>query len=192
MFTGAISQTHSRTNHATGTQRSGYGYLKPKLMTNVTPDNVEAARAALDHMLSEVAAKSAELLAPLKELSSQQKAAVLMLGMLIRDLGLAIQPPTDPKPETLRELKQALNQVLRPLGTIVTSTDPCNQKSIDYAYAVKKCRDAGKLEDECLESQIAAVAALKCRIREIELMRSAIEKLLAHQDSPSPFIWHAA
>ncbi len=147
------------------------------------------ARESLAQSLLEIASAMRDLLAPIKTLTNEQKNAVFILGLLIRDMSLAIQPPTGVETKVLDAIRSGLNDALKPLGTIVSSLDPCLKATFEYAGAFQKCRNEGRSEDECLECWEPAALALTCRMKEIELMRNVIAKLLSKQSPPRPAPW---
>lgn len=147
------------------------------------------ARKSLSHSLSEIASATQEILAPLSTLTKEQKDAVFMLGLLIREVSMAIQPPAGLSAKVLNHLRSALNDSFKPMGTIVASNDPCLKATFEYAAASQRCQDEGCSDAQCFESWGPAASVIRCRIKEIELMRNVIASVLSRRSPPTPVPW---
>ena len=147
------------------------------------------ARKSLEKILSQVAGATGKLLETLKELSDEQRDAVVILGMITQGIALAKRPQTNMSENILIQLKEEIDGICPPLGKLAISKDPCFEATVSYVSALKKCEDEGRDEDECYDAWGPGYAAVMCTMKMIEEMKREIGTLLNGQRPPKPIPW---
>ena len=147
------------------------------------------ARKSLEKNLSQVVGATSKLLAPLKELSEEQRDAVVMLGLLVDVMSLAKRPTARLSEGVMMQFKEQVDGICPPLGEVAIATDPCMDSTTSYLSALKKCDDEGKSEDECPDSWGHGAAAVMCTMEKIETAKREIEVLLRRHEPPKPIPW---
>ena len=147
------------------------------------------ARKSLEKNLSHVVGATSKLLAPLKELSDEQRDAVVMLGLLVDVIALAKRPTAKLSEGILMQFKDQVDGICPPLGEVAISKDPCLESTVSYVSALKECQDEGRDEDECPKAWGPGGAAVMCAMEKIETAKHEIGVMLGRQEPPKPIPW---
>jgi len=147
-------------------------------------------RKSLKKNLSHVANATSKLLKPLKNLSSEQKDAVVILGLIMQSITSAKQPPVRMSNKVvLTQFREILDGICPPLGTVVITRDPCIDATVSYLLALKDCEDKGRKEADCPEAWEPGAEVSMCALKMVEEVKVEIGTLLRKRKHPMPIPW---
>lgn len=152
-------------------------------------NKLQEARGSLAQSIDQIVNATPQFLEPLKDLSADQKGAVVILGMLVQSIALAKRPHTKVSEISLATFQREVDGICPPLGKIAIAEDPCFDATVSYISALKDCEDEGRDEEDCPEAWGPGAQAVMCAMEKINEMKRGIGELLGRQDPPKPIPW---
>lgn len=151
---------------------------------------LDESRSKLAAEFDEMVKASSILLEPLKELNDKQLAAVATLGYMLRFTTFARRPALKIDEDILSHFEKIVDDLCPPLGEMSFSRDPCFEASIQYAVALKKCKDDdNREEEECHEAWGHIADAVSCTMKEMQEMKGWLSDIFGRLDPPIPIPW---